>query len=120
MIEINRELALFPDALIVCSFRCALPQYALTMALIYAPQLISDRTTKDFKRFYDFDIFQSKLISLGKPLLPLDFLIEETLACNTIFIVSPKVYPQLSKLILDLIYHNDVQSLYRIKKNGCD
>ena len=68
MTEIDKGLALYPDALIICSFRCALPQYALTMALIFSPQLISDKTAKKLQNFYDYDILDN-----DDPILNCDF-----------------------------------------------
>ena len=112
--EINRELALHPDALIICSYRCALPQYALTMAFIFAPQLISKKTTEKLNKFYDYDIFQSQLIAVGLP--PKDWKnMDEYIADGgVIILVTPKIYPQLRDLKLRPLFAipNSLQNAY--------
>ncbi len=112
LIEINKELARYSDALVICSFRCALPQYALTMALIYAPELISSKTTKYLTNFYDFDIFQSKLIAVGSAPKTWATMDEHAAAGRTIIVVSPKIYPQLSDVRLTPLTSNHMQSAY--------
>jgi hypothetical protein len=112
MTAINSELRRNPDALIICSFRCALPQYALTMALIYAPQLISDRTMKNFTNFYDFDIFQSKLISIGRPPKTLKYIDEYVSDGGIVIFVTPKIYPQLQEMNLIPLTSKNVQNAY--------
>jgi hypothetical protein len=112
MTAIVKEMARYPDAIIVCSFRCALPQYALTMALIYSPLLISDKTTINLKKFFDYDIFQSKLISVGNPSLSLDFLSKCSSNKQTVLIITPILYDQLKSLPLELLIDEKAQSLY--------
>ncbi len=118
MIEINKELALYPEARIICSFRCALPQYALMMALIFSPQLISDHTAKKLKNFYDYDIFQSKLIFIGQPSLNIDFVLKCSYEKHITLIVTPKLYDQLSVLQPEPLIRYIAQSLYKISKCG--
>ncbi len=113
MTKINRELALYPDAIIVCSFRCALPQYALTMAFIYAPQLISQKIKQKLANFFDFDIFELKLISVGEPPRALEFLNELTHNGHDVLLVTPKIYSSLESLDLEPITTQRPQSLYR-------
>lgn len=114
MTEIDKRLALYPAALIICSFRCALPQYALTMALIFSPQLISDKTAKKLQNFYDYDIFQSKLISLGKPAQNLQELSELSSISQPILVVTPLIYKGLDSLTLLPLITYDAQSLYHV------
>ncbi len=114
--EINRELALNPDALIICSYRCALPQYALTMAFIYAPQLISEKTTRQLKNFYDYDIFIGEFVAVGKAALPFSSLPTLLSEYDTAMLITPSLYPPLNTIILHPIYLSPVQSLYRFTK----
>jgi hypothetical protein len=115
MIEINKELALYPDALIICSFRCALPEYALTMALIFSPQLISDKTTKKLKNFYDYDIFVGEFVSVGRPSLPYKSLPEFLSKYSTVLLITPHLYPPLNALPLIPINITRSQSIYKLK-----
>jgi hypothetical protein len=112
MAAIHQKLESYPDALIICSFRCALPEYALTMGLIFAPQLISDKTTQRLKRFYDFDIFQSKLISPGSSSVTLDFLFKKIKNNQEILLITPKIYPALIKYQKTILLEYNEQSLY--------
>ncbi len=112
IIQIDKTLSNYQDPIIVCSYRCALPQYALTMALIYAPQLIAKETTKYLNDFYDFDIFQSKLIAVGaspKTWPDLDPLVR---AGRVVIVISPKIYQQLMGIPLIPLTSNDVQNAY--------
>jgi hypothetical protein len=112
MAEVNRQLSLYPNALIVCSFRCALPAYALTMALIYSPQLVSKKITDRLTNFYDFDIFQSKLVAIGLPSKTWTDMDEYLAAGGTIIVVSPKIYTEFKNIRLIPLTSNQVQNAY--------
>lgn len=120
MVKVDEVLSLYPEALLICTFRCALPQYALTMALIFSPQLISDKTSGKLNNFYEYDFFQSKLISPGKPMLLPNSLLTAPLACRTVFVISPKYYSQLTSFNLVTIYSSVAQSLYLILNDDCE
>ena len=114
--EINREITLHPDSLIICSFRCALPQYALTMAFIYAPQLISEKTTEKLKNFYDYDIFIGEFVSAGKPVLPFRSLPALLSQYDTVLLITPSLYPPLNSLTISTVYKSPILSIYKIDK----
>jgi hypothetical protein len=118
MIDIEKILADYHNPIIVCSYRCALPKYALTMALIYAPQLISERTLKYLTNFYDFDIFQSKLIAAGAPPKIWTDLDPLVTSGRVIIVVSPTIYPQLVGIPLIPLTSFDVQNAYIYHRKG--
>jgi hypothetical protein len=120
MAAIHQKLESYPDALVICSFRCALPEYALTMAFIFAPQLISEKTTARLKRFYDFDIFQSKLISPGLPPTTLDLLIKQVIENQDALLVTPQIYPALIKYNKTILLEYKAQSLYLLSHGGSE
>ncbi len=112
MIEVKKELARHPSGLVICSFRCALPQYALTMALIYAPDLISVKTKKMLENFYDYDIFQSKLISIGESSKTWEMMDDYVAEGGIIIMISPKFYPQFGNIQMIPLTSNKMQNAY--------
>jgi hypothetical protein len=116
MTEIDKELARYPDALIICSFRCALPQYALKMALIFSPQLITDKIRERLQDFYDYDIFTREFVSIGKTSLAFSLLPTFLDNYDTLLLVTPRLYPPLNNLTLVPLHISPAQSIYKIKK----
>lgn len=114
LIEINEKMSHYPNALIICSFRCALPQYALTMALIYSPQLISKKIIEKLENFYDYDIFQSTLISIGRAPQSLSVLTSVESSNQPILLITPTVYAGLDTLNLLNLVSQKAQSLYLV------
>ena len=117
MADINKILTQHPDAIVICSFRCALPQYALSMALLYAPGLITDKTTASLRNFYDFDIFVSQLISPIHKLKPYSFVLDMIQNEQEILLVTPRLYPQLNVFQTQLLLMNSAQSVYKVLAN---
>lgn len=114
MADIARLLKLHPEAIVICSFRCALPQYALSMAFIYAPGLITEATTTSLRNFYDFDIFQSRLISIGRPSQSRDAVFDWLRQGHDVFLVTPRLYPELSAFKTKPIVTHSAQTIYQV------
>ena len=114
MSDINEALAQNPDAIVICSFRCALPQYALSMALTYAPGLISDKTTATLRNFYDFDIFVSQLLSPGRKALSSRDIVTMVRDGHKVILVSPHLYPELQAFKTQAWLKHKSQSAYII------
>lgn len=92
MAEINRRLDAHPDLIVICSFRCALPQYALHMALIYAPAIIRESTIKKLTNFYEFDIFTSRFVTAGQESKASDWPKTGIVLNKEILLIKPLLY----------------------------
>ncbi len=114
MADISKILAQHPDAIVICSFRCALPQYALSMALIYAPGLITKKTMARLRNFYDFDIFVSLLISPNHEPLSSAVVLDLLKEGHSVVLVTPRLYPQLSVFKTEAILTHKAQSLFQV------
>jgi hypothetical protein len=114
MDDIARILKLHPEAIVICSFRCALPQYALSMAFIYAPGLITEATTTSLRNFYDFDIFQSRLVSIGRPSQSGEAIFDWLRQGRDVFLVTPRLYPELSAFKTKSIVTHSAQTIYQV------
>lgn len=114
MADINKILTQLPDAIVICSFRCALPQYALSMALLYAPGLITDKTTASLRNFYDFDIFVSRLLLPGRKALSSEDIVAMVREGHKVILVSPHLYPELQAFKTQALFMKKSQSAYII------
>jgi hypothetical protein len=85
------------------------------MALIFSPQLISDKTAKKLKNFYDYDIFVGEFVSVGRASLPYKSLPEFLSRYSTVLLITPHLYPPLNALPLIPINITRSQSIYKLK-----
>ena len=114
MADINKILSQHPDAIVICSFRCALPQYALSMALMYAPGLITDKTTASLRNFYDFDIFVSQLLSPGREALLSNSIVNIVEKGRLVILVTPQLYPGLGVFATQPLITHRAQKIYKV------
>ena len=82
----------YPDALVICAFRCTLPKYATALGLIYAPGLATRPIVRDLlANFYEYNFLVKEFIAPGFNSLTLGAMSEELARGRKIFLVTPGI-----------------------------
>lgn len=115
LLLINNEIQKTPDALVICAFRCTTFQYAVSMALLYAPGLASRPVVIAILRnFYEYNFLVKEMIAPGIGSFKLDELPEQLTRHSKVFLITPKSYPDLDVFKLEKVISAGVLTLYEI------
>lgn len=111
---IQKELGKYPDALVIGTYRCTLPECAISFGQMYSPKL-ENKLAPILSHFILYNIWDEKhrLVVYGKGGVPLQQVNDYLAAHRDIFLVSPD-YPQLAVFKLKEIIKTPTQSLYRV------
>jgi hypothetical protein len=111
---IEHELKKYPAAIIVGAHQCTLPECALSQGTDFA-QEISPKLGNMFGNFYQLNITNMMMAQNGsaKGSIPASDVQLWLSAGKTVFIVSPRVYPELDVFNLQTVIKSPAQSLYR-------
>jgi hypothetical protein len=113
--SINNEIQKTPDALVICAFRCTTFQYAVSMALLYAPGLASRPVVISILRnFYEYNFLVKEMIAPGIGSFKLDELPEQLTKHTKVFLITPKIYPDLDVFKLEKVISAGILTLYEI------
>lgn len=112
---IDREMQRYPDALVICAFRCTMPKYATAFGLIYAPGLSTRPIVRDLLvNFYEYNFFVREFIAPGFKTQTLDALSDEIARGRKIFLVTPRDYPDLAVFDLKKVVATPELTLYEV------
>jgi hypothetical protein len=109
---VEDELKQHPDALVIGTYHCSLPECALAFGASYAPEL-EPQLAPILSHFLYYQLWAGNLTIYGEGTVPLQRVSDLLAAHREIFLVSPG-YPQLSAFKLTEIIKTPVQSLYRV------
>lgn len=112
---IKSEIEKFPNALIICAFRCTTFQYAVSMGLLYAPGIASRPVVPSLlKNFYEYNFLVKEMIAPGIGSFPLAEIPKQINEHGKLFLITPKNYPDLNVFKLQLVVSAGALSLYEI------
>ena len=105
----------YPDALVICAWRCTMPKYATALGLIYAPGLANRPIVRDLlANYYEYNFLVKEFIAPGFNTLSLDAMSGELARGRKIFLVTPKDYPDLAVFDLKKVVSTAPLTLYEV------
>ncbi len=112
---INAEIDQYPDALVICAFRCTMPKYATALGLLYAPGLSTRPIIRTLlANFYEYNFLAKQLITPGYDTMDVSDIPAELSKNRKVFLVTPKNYPDLDVFKLKLVTASPPLSLYEV------
>ena len=112
---IGAQTQQYPDALVICAFRCTLPKYATALGLIYAPGLATRPIVRELLgNFYEYNFLVREFIAPGFDPLSLDAMSDELARGRKVLLVTPKDYPDLSVFDLKKVVSTSPLTLYEV------
>jgi hypothetical protein len=115
LMTIQSEIEKFPNALVICAFRCTTFQYAISMGLLYAPDLASRPVVPSLlKNFYEYNFLVKEMIAPGIGSFPLADVPNQINEHGKLFLITPKNYPDLNVFKLQLVISAGALTLYEI------
>ena len=105
----------YPDAMVICAFRCTMPKYAIALGVLYAPGLGTRPIVKTLlANFYEYNFLAKQLLVPGDRALDVGDIPTELSRNRKIFLVTPKNYPDLDVFKLELVTTVPPLSLYEV------
>ncbi len=115
LIAINAHLGQYPDALVICAFRCTMPKSATALGLLYAPGLVARPIVKRLlDNFYEYNFLVKQLIVPGYETMDVSDIPAELAKNRKVFLVTPKDYPDLDVFKLKSVTTVPPLSLYEV------
>ena len=112
---VNTEIDKYPDAMVICAFRCTMPKYAIALGVLYAPGLGTRPIVKTLlANFYEYNFLAKQLLVPGDRALDVGDIPTELSRNRKIFLVTPKNYPDLDVFKLELVTTVPPLSLYEV------
>lgn len=111
---IREELDKHDSPIVICALRCPMEKNALSMGYEYAPALIDENTIQMFSDFYNYNNQNKMLFSPGQGWIPVNYLNKYLKQNKEIFLITPKLYHELSVFKLERLVDGPSQLLMRI------
>ena len=102
------------SSIVICALRCPMEKNALSMGYEYAPALIDENTIQMFLDFYNYNNQNKMLFSPGQGWITVNYLNKFLKQNKEIFLITPKLYPELSVFTLEKLVDGPSQLLMRI------
>ena len=111
--SLQRELAKYPNPLMIGSYGCYLPQCGFMFGIEYAPAI--DKKAGPFlANFYGFNVWNSMLLIDGHGFYPLNLLEPFFAANRPVFLIAQIDFPAFDVFKKELILTAEGQKLYKI------
>lgn len=105
----------YPDALVICAFRCTMPKYGTALGLMYALGLANRPIVSDLLAdYYEYNFLVREFIAPGQKTMTLDDMSREIARGRRVFLVTPKDYPDLAVFDLKKVLSTDPLTLYEV------
>lgn len=112
---IGAQLQQYPDALVICAWRCTMPKYATALGLLYAPGLATRPIVRDLlANYYEYNFLVREFIAPGFDTLSPEAMSAELARGRKVFLVTPKDYPDLAVFDLKKVVSTDPLTLYEV------
>jgi hypothetical protein len=111
--QIQKELAQYPDRLVIGSYGCSLPQCGLLFGIEFAPA-IDKKIAPFLANFYGFNVWNGLLLIEGHGFYPLTTLQPILASQRPVFLVTQIDFPAFDLFKKELILTARDQKLYKI------